>query len=71
MLGIQCIFSIDGGKNDGHVHFNMKKVSEYGKMLVADVARYWKTAQEVIYMFLRVKDMVGGDFSYCINYILS
>ena len=48
MLGVECIFSIDGGRNDRHVHFNMKKISDYGRMLVKDVASYWKTAQEVI-----------------------
>ena len=47
MLGLKCIFSIDGGRNDGHVHLNMKKISDYGRMLVKDVASYWKTAQEV------------------------
>ena len=50
VLGLKCIFSMDGGKNDGHVHFNMKKVSDYGRMLVKDVARYWKTAQDVSFM---------------------
>ena len=38
---------MDGGKNDGHVHFELKQVSEFGRMLVADVARYWKVAREV------------------------
>ena len=47
VLGLKCIFSIDGGKNDGHVHLNMKKISDYGRMLVKDVATYWKTAQDV------------------------
>ena len=47
VLGVKCIFSMDGGRNDGHVHFNLQRVSDYGRMLVKDVVAYWKGATEV------------------------
>ena len=53
VLGAECLYLKDGGPNEGVYHMKVNSISEFGRLVVKMLAKYWDNAQKVSSIQLR------------------